>query len=498
MAEERQSLSWLTLSMMMVAAVASIRYLPSMAVYGLGSIALYLIAVLFFFTPVVLVATELATGWRGGIYGWVTQAFGRQLAFFAVWYGWIQVLTWFPIVLAFAASALAYLIQPELAKSGVFISLFVIVVYWLSVFFALRGIVSLSKLASRLTVVGTLLPAAVLILLGVLWLLLGQPSQMVLSARALIPDVFMPAAQQAGAQKTSIDLWNEVKWASGHLVLMISNFVAFAGIEMNAIHARLLSQPQREIPRAIGLAVLIILLVFIPPTLSIALVLPASQTSLTAGVMQAYADFFMRFQMAWATPLMAVLLILGALAGVLTWTVGPSTGLLLAARSGALPRWWQATNRHGVQKNILLVQAWIVTGLAGLYVVIPDVSAAFWMLSAIAAQIYLVIYLLMFAAALRLRRCPPSVPHGFVCPHLPFWARLGMLVSCLAFLLGFVPPERYHTLSHTAYVAVLVTGLLVFALPPFLFYSHRQRRWQALPDSEVKLATAAYLDPPQS
>lgn len=73
-----------------------------------------------------------------------------------------------------------------------------------------------------------------------------------------------------------------------------------------------------------------------------------------------------------------------------------------------------------------------------------------------------------------------------------------MLVSCLAFLLGFVPPERYHTLSHTAYVAVLVTGLLVFALPPFLFYSHRRRRWQALPDSEVKLATAAYLDPPQS
>jgi amino acid transporter len=192
---------------------------------------------------------------------------------------------------------------------------------------------------------------------------------------------------------------------------------------------------------------------------------------------------------------MAVLLILGALAGVLTWTVGPSTGLLLVARSGVLPRWWQATNRHGVQKNILLVQALIVTGLAGLYVVIPDVSAAFWMLSAMAAQIYLVVYGLMFAAALRLRRSQPSVRRGFVCPHLSFWARLGMLVSSLAFLLGFVPPEHYHTLSHTAYVAVLVTGLLVFALPPFLFFSHRQRRWQVLPPSEVTLAIAPYLDP---
>lgn len=78
-------MSWLTLSFMMVAAVASIRSLPSMAVYGLGSIFLYLIPAVVFFIPVALVASELGTGWNGGIYGWVKQAFGKRLGFFAIW-----------------------------------------------------------------------------------------------------------------------------------------------------------------------------------------------------------------------------------------------------------------------------------------------------------------------------------------------------------------------------------------------------------------------------
>lgn len=491
MAEERQRLSWVVLSMLMVAAVASIRFLPSMAVYGLGSISLYLIAALLFFTPVVLVASELGTTWKGGMYGWVKQAFGRRIGFFAIWYLWMQGLTLFPISLAFAASALAYLIDPELAKSGVFTATFIILFYWLSVLIALRGIVTLSKLASVFMLVGTLLPAAVLVLLGTFWLWLGHRSEMAISPAALLPDV-LPSAQQALQLGRASTLWHEFSWAVQHLVLFVSIILAFAGIEMNAIHARLLANPQKDLLKALALAVLMVLFVLIPPTLSIALVVPANDTSLTAGVMQAYADFFTRFQLPWAIRLLAVLLILGAMGGVLTWTAGPSTGLLMVARSGALPRWWQATNRHGVQKNILLVQALIVTGLAVLYLWIPDVSAAFWMLSAITAQMYMMIYLLMFAAALRLRQTQPEVRRGFRCPQLGLWARLGLVVAGLAFLLGFVPPDRYHTLSHTTYVSVLLLGLITFTIPPLIFVAVRQRRWQVLSAEDVNQLTAPF------
>lgn len=187
---EQKNLNWLTLSFMMVAAVASIRSLPTMAVYGLGSIFLYLIPTVVFFIPVALVASELGTGWNGGIYGWVKQAFGNKIGFFAIWYMWIQVVTWYPIVLAFAASALAYLINPDLAKSGPFTTVVIILFYWISTVVALGGLSSLSKLSSRFMLVGTLFPAIVLIVLGASWLLTGHRSEAPLTLQALIPDIF--------------------------------------------------------------------------------------------------------------------------------------------------------------------------------------------------------------------------------------------------------------------------------------------------------------------
>ena len=311
-------MTWLTLSFMMVAAVASIRSLPSMAVYGLGSIFLYLIPAVVFFIPVALVASELGTGWNGGIYGWVKQAFGNKLGFFAIWYMWIQVVIWYPIVLGFAASALAYLINPELAKSGIFTTLVIIVLYWISTVIALGGLSSLSKLSSRFMLAGTLFPAIVLVVLGVVWLLTGHKSEAPLTLGSLIPDIFKASPKLAGHHREATNFWKEFSGVLGGLVLIVSNFLAYAGIEMNAIHARSLSNPQKQMPKAIALAAILIVFIFIPPTLAISLVVPADSTSLTAGVMQAYSDLFTRFGMEWAIKVMAVLLIIGALGGVLT------------------------------------------------------------------------------------------------------------------------------------------------------------------------------------
>jgi amino acid transporter len=289
-------MNWLTLSFMMVAAVASIRSLPSMAVYGLGSIFLYLLPAVVFFIPVSLVAAELGTGWNGGIYGWVKQAFGNKWGFFVTWFMWIQVVTWYPIVLAFAASTFAYLLNPDLAKSGLFNAIVIIVLYWLSTLIALNGLNSLSKLSSWFMLLGTLFPAVVLILLGVLWLLTGHKSEAPLSFDALIPDIFKSTSKVvAGHHREASDFWQEFAGVLGGLVLIVSNFLAYAGIEMNAIHARYLSNPQKQMPKAIAIAAVLIVFIFVPPTLAIAFVVPANDTSLTAGVMQAYADFFTRF-----------------------------------------------------------------------------------------------------------------------------------------------------------------------------------------------------------
>jgi amino acid transporter len=100
-------MSVLTLAIMNITAVVSLRGLPAEAEYGLSSIFYYTFAAIFFLIPVSLVAAELATGWpeKGGVFRWVGEAFGPRWGFVAIFLLWIESTIWFPTVLTFAAES---------------------------------------------------------------------------------------------------------------------------------------------------------------------------------------------------------------------------------------------------------------------------------------------------------------------------------------------------------------------------------------------------------
>ena len=58
----------------------------------------------------------------------------------------------------------------------------------------------------------------------------------------------------------------------------------------------------------------------------------------------------------WASPIIAIALMFGVLAGVLTWVAGPSKGIFAVGKAGYLPPFFPKTNKIGVQKNILIIQ----------------------------------------------------------------------------------------------------------------------------------------------
>src|SRR5271166_4500459 len=101
-----------SLALITLAAVLTLRGMPSVAEYGWSSIAYYLLGAMFLLIPMALVAAELATGWpkAGGVYAWVKEAFGERPGFLAIWFSWVNNLPYFPTVLAFAAATLAYVI----------------------------------------------------------------------------------------------------------------------------------------------------------------------------------------------------------------------------------------------------------------------------------------------------------------------------------------------------------------------------------------------------
>ena len=69
-----------------------------------------------------------------------------------------------PTVLAYVATNFAYIIDPKLASNGIYIAAMLVVLYWGSVVISGRGLkTGSSSLASKGTVIGTLIPGLVLV-----------------------------------------------------------------------------------------------------------------------------------------------------------------------------------------------------------------------------------------------------------------------------------------------------------------------------------------------
>src|SRR5262245_30007807 len=458
-------ISWVALAMMTTSSVASLRAAPTMAVYGLACVFLYIVPAIVFLLPTSLVSAELASGWDGGVYNWVSQGISKPMGFLAVWCQFAMTIFYYPSLLGFVASTLAYVINPDLASNGIWTAAVIMVTYWSGVWISSRGTKGVAGLASGGLLIGTLIPGVLLVVLGLVFLGQGNPSAAPMTADNLLP------------------AWTGL----ASLVLIVNNFLSYSGMEMNAVHVGSLRNPGKEFPKAMFLAMGLVLLIFILPALAISWVVPADQLSLTAGVMQAFDAVFAEFNTQWLTPIFGVMLVAASLAGMLTWLAGPSKGLLMISRQeGYLPPFLQKLNSHGVQQNILVTQGVVTTFIALGYALIPDVSSAYWIFSVITTQVYLIMYLLMFVAAVRLRRNDPDHPRGFKAPWLLGLCVIGFASSLAALLIGFVPSSQFGGGSTGLYVLIVGGGALGLGLlVPFLFYRLRKPSWKQASTEEV-------------
>ncbi len=445
--------------MMTVGSVGYLGSAPATAVLGLASVFLYVLPAVVFLLPVSLIAAELASGWPGGVYNWVREGISAPMGLLAVWCEFSQTIFYYPALLAYVGSTLAYVIDPPLAGNGVYNAVVIIVLFWGGVLVSSRGVALVAELSSGGTIIGTLIPGAILVALGVAYLLQGHHSAAPINAHHLLP------------------AWNGL----ASIVLVVNSFFTYAGVEVNAVHVDELRNPGRDYPRSIFLATALVLAVFIFPTLAIAWLVPSQQISFTAGVMQAFDSLLTHFGVAFAVPLIAIALAVGALAGMMAWLDGPSEGLLRIGREqGFLPPYFQKVNGKGIEVRILAAQGTVITVIALLFAFVPSVSRAYWIFAAMATQVYLIMYVLMFIAAMKLRRSQPDHPRGYRAPALGLLCLLGAVSSVAALVIGFVPPSQFGHLNPLTYAVVILAGILAIGIvPPLLLDRLRKPGWKA-------------------
>ena len=447
------------MALLTLGSVGDLGAAPATAVLGLASVVLYVVPAIVFLVPASLVSAELASGWKGGVYNWVSEGISPRMGFVAIWCQFAQTTFYYPALLAYIASTLAYVFAPSLAHSGLYTTVVIIVLFWAAVLVSARGLLATGRLASYGIFIGTLIPGLLLVILAAIYLLQGNASAAPLNAHHALPP------------------WHGLT----SIVLIVNSFFTYAGVEVNAVHVDELRDAPREFPKATLVAVTLILLVFILPTLAISVSVPATHISYTAGVMQAFQRLLDHFGMSVLTPIIAVGLVVASVSGLLDWLTGPSTGLLDIARErGYLPRYFQELNANGVQLRILVAQGAVITVIGLLYALVPAVSRAYWVFAALATEVYLIMYVLMFVAAVNLRRRQPEHERGYRAPALATICVVGTLASVTACLVGLFPPSQLGHISTPPYLlALLAATLLVALLPPFLLHKLRRPDWKA-------------------
>jgi glutamate:GABA antiporter len=471
--DSKKTLGIVSIGLMTAAAVVtSLRGLPLLAKEEMTMFAYLAFTIIFYLIPASLVSAELGGAFadkKGGIYDWVGQAFGVRWGFLAIWLQWIQNVVWYPVALTFGAAALAYTIGiPDLAKNGIYVGLFCILVYWLATAVVLQGVEVFAKVANWTFIVGTILPGTILLLLFGYWIASGHPI-----AWQHLTD---PAVSENGHAR----FWPAIH-GLGTVAFLAGIVLLFAGVEVQAVFVTEMKNPKRY-PAAILLGAMISLLIFALGAIPVSGILPYEKISLQSGVFDAFGAVISDiWHMGWLTQLLSLLVGIGAISGVFAWLGSPSRGLLATARDGELPHVLHATNAHGMPTHILLVQGVVVTVMSCLYFVISDVSVVFFLVSAMTIALYLIAYMLMYAAAIKLRYTAPNLARPFKIPggFVGMWltAGVGFLGVLFSFVVAFFPPDQLPVGSPVLYVTLVTAGTVLFCGIPLVLHAIRQPNW---------------------
>lgn len=455
----RRVLGVFSIAMITAGSVDSIRNLPATALFGSSVVFFFTLAAIFFLLPCGLVAAELgSTDPDGrGIYSWVKQAFGLQSAFLAIWFQWAENIFWYPTILSFLAGTVGYLISPQLAHDKTYLITVILLSFWGMTIVNGFGMRTSAVFSNFCTLVGLILPMILIVALGVVWILEGHPIHTTFSAEAMLPH-------------PNTGMW----------VALTGILLSYSGMEIACVHSAEVKDPQRDYPRAMLLATVIIFITLVLGSLSIAVVLPSNQISLVAGIMQSFSAFFSAYHLRWILPLIAIMLVIGSLGGVNNWIIAPTRGLQMAMKDGQFAKFWYRENKFGAPVFLLLAQAVIASLVSLAFLLLPSVNGSYWFLTAMASILYMIMYFYMFLAAIRLRYKKTARRKGFMIPggNAGMWlvAGIGLVGTLAGFIIGFMPPKNINIGSVWHYELFLFISVFVMSLPPLILHRLAKKR----------------------
>jgi len=462
------------LVLLFVVAVFNLNVVPSIAANGGITIWLWIISLLLFFAPQGVAVIELAHRYpgEGGVYLWAKELFGDFHGFLSGWCYWTTNMLYVPTVMLYFVGVSVFVLGPahqglsDNKTFAIFASL------GLLTLLSVLNIVGLGigKWLNNIGGIGTVVAAAVLIILGVVSL--HKTGTTLQAADFRIPH-------------------------DPRFVLNCFGVICFAlvGLELASIMGDEIEEPRRTLPGAVAWGGVISGVLYIASTLALLLAIGKNNINVLQGIVQAVSHLAGQAGIPWILPIFALVLSL-AIAGIgSAWLGGSARIPFVAGLDSYMPAWLGKVHpKYATPYASLLVEAVISMAMSVIFFAFSSVQEAFQTMLSLAVVLQLVPYVYIFAALLKLAWREPQPGGVYGRPILILCGLSGLLTTILGILLQYFPPLLIKSLL--TYEAEMVSGTVVFiglAAYFFFIYGRRKVAEPALPGREAAAKTGVSI-----
>jgi amino acid transporter len=401
----KKALKGLDLTLFTVCAILVIDTLAPSAAIGPSAISWWIITLVLFFIPYGLITAELGTTYpeQGGLYVWVKRAFGEKWAARTTWLYWINVALWMPSVYILFAGMFAQLFFPEL---GLWPQIAIgVVMTWITVW-----------IGTLATDTGKWVPNIGAFIKAIIMVIIGVGAIVFVSKNGIANDLSF---------ENILPTWDV---GLAFWPVIVYNFMGF---ELMSGAGEEMENPGKDIPRAIITAGLLIAAFYLLGTIGMLMALPMENLGLISGVIDTLQTLFGDSGVG---GVLVTILGIGALftflANMVTWTMGANRTAAEAAGEHELPGIFGKL--HPVNKTP--VNAFIITGVVSTVVIIlygfmaGSAEDLFWTLFAFSSMVFLIPYLALFPAFLKLRKTDADVKRPY---RVPGGAAVGVIMAVI-------------------------------------------------------------------
>ncbi|BDR58089.1 APC family permease [Xylocopilactobacillus apicola] len=340
-----------------------------------------------FLLPYGLISSELGTTYigEGGLYDWITKAFGHKWGARVAWYYWINFPLWLASLAVMCPGLIETIFNIKLGTwTGVLIELiFIWLIIWISFYPVSDSVWILNSAA--------IIKMTLAILIGVLGIYAAATKGM---ANEFTLKSLLPTFDLHSLSFVSVIIFN------------------LLGFEVICTMADQMENPTKQIKQSIIIGGIVIAAIYIFSAFGIGVAIPTDKINTGSGLMDAF-KLLLGTDHGFFIGLIAFLFLLTLFGNMISWSFGVNSVACYAAKNGDMPKVFAKQSSKNEMPNGSSIMNGIIASLIVIAAPLLPSQDLFWSFFSLNLVMLMLAYIPIFPAFLKLRKIDPDTTRPF-------------------------------------------------------------------------------------